>query len=455
MRFRRILPMIAGMVVTTLSLAPGTAGAQEEPLLVETSLDYVCAEAGPVTVRVAASLPATGTVGEPVEPSQVDVEVTVPAAALAGLPNAASVTSVAKLEVLPETWTAVLSEPVPLADPVVLGGTVTAPPVTPEKAGDLAFVAGNLAVTVTGYTAEGAPTEPPAVDLACVLDPAESGEFATVPVSGLEGTAVPVPPSGTPVEREPGSPPAIAAAPPDWCFRLQPEYPEIPSNYLQSYCTYLTGYSNVKKLDASVLQPAAQINIAATNFITNGTCAEGSSFLCQKALTLPELDGTPKLPPAEASFFAFGFIPTTGTMQLTQVGFADAYLYSTRRPPYQGLATIKVKLSVQLLNEPKPEVNGVPLDIGPNCRTVEPIDAVFTGTYPAYSITDGGVLSGTVTIPPFSGCGASEDLDSIFTGLISGPGNYVKLTQGAVCYVTGNNKGCPPSPPHVDPPSER
>jgi hypothetical protein len=453
MRFPRILPITAGMVVTTLALAPGTAGAQQEPLLVETSLDYVCAEAGPVTVRVAASLPATGTVGEPVEPSQVDVEVTVPAAALAGLPNAASVTSVAKLEVLPETWTAVLSEPVPLADPVVLGGTVTAPPVTPEQAGDLAFVAGNLAVTVTGYTAEGAPTEPPAVDLACVLDPAETGEFATVPVSGLEGTAVPVPPSGTPVERDSGSPPAIAAGPaPDWCFRLRPLFPEIPATHSQSFCTLLTGYSNVKKLKASVFQPPAQINIAATNLITNRTCAEGPAFYCQKALTLPELNGKPQLPQAPGSFFTLGFIPTSGTMQLTQIGFAEVYLYTTIVRPYKGVATIKVKLSAQILNDPMPEVNGVPLDVGPNCRTAEPIDAVFTAVYPDYSITEGGEMTGTVTIPPFSGCGVSEDLDFLFTNVISGPGNYVKLTQGPVCYFTGNLRGCPPAVQIPDPP---
>jgi hypothetical protein len=453
MRFRRILPIIAGMVATTLALAPGTAGAQQEPLLVDTSLDYVCAEAGPVTVRVAASFPTTGTVGEPVEPSEVEVEVTLPAAALAGLPNAASVTSTAKLEVLPETWTAVLSEPVPLADPVVLGGTVTAPPLTPEQAGDLAFTAGNLAVTVTGYTADGAPTEPPTVDLTCVLDPAESGALATVPVAPPVGTGSEVrPPSGKPAERAPGSVEIAVGPAPEWCFRLRPLYPEIPATHSQSFCTLLTGYSNVKKLNASVFQPPAQINIAATNFITNRTCAEGPAFYCQKAFTLPELNGKPQLPPAPGSFFTLGFVPTTGTMQLTQIGLAEVYLYTTIVRPYKGVATIKVKLSAQILNHPKPEVNGVPLDVGPDCRTAEPIDAVFTAVYPDYSITEGGVMTGTVTIPPFSGCGVSEDLDFLFTNVVSGPGNYVKLTQGPVCYFTGNLRGCPPAVQIPDPP---
>jgi hypothetical protein len=220
--------------------------------------------------------------------------------------------------------------------------------------------------------------------------------------------------------------------------------------YTDSFCAYLTGYSNIKKLNTSVLQPAGIVNIAATKFIR--TCPEGTGTLCQKALALPELDGKPQLPPAPGSFFIFGVIPATGTVQLTQIGQADVYLWSTSRPPYRGLTTIKAKLSAQILDgtqpgvEP-PTVNGVPLDVGPNCKTAEPIDAVFTATYDDYSITKGGLLKGTVTIPPFSGCGASEDLDPIFTAVISGPGNYVQLTQGAVCTVTGNNSGCPPVKP--------
>jgi hypothetical protein len=439
MRTRRILPIVAG-IVTTLALAPGNAGAQREPLLVDTTLDYVCAEVGPVTVRVTATLPATGKIGEPVEPSRAGIEVSVPAAALAGLPGAATVTSVTRLEVSSETWSAVLSDPVPLADPAVLAGEVTAPPVTPSEAGDLVFSAGNLIVTVTGYTADGVKTEPPSVSLTCVLDPAESAELAVVPVGAPDkGTAsVPPPTAGEGVPKGPGSLAVAAAPPPPECYKLTGN----PTEYTDSFCAYMTGYSNVKKLNASVLQPPGIVNINATKFIR--VCAEGTGILCQKALVLPELNGKPQLPPAPASFFAFGFIPTTGTMQLTQIGLADVYLWSTSRPPYRGLATVKVKLSAQISDV---KINGVPLDVGDDCRTAEPINGVFTGTYDEYSISKGGVLRGTVTIPPFSGCGVSEDLDPIFTGLVSGPGNYVKLTQGAVCTVGGNNNGCPPVKP--------
>lgn len=456
MRVRRTLPIIAGMVAT-LALAPGTAGAQREPLVIDTSIAYRCADVTDlVTVHVTGSLPASGTVGEPVEPSHVTLDVSVPAAALAGLPSAATVTSVTRLEVAPVTWSAVLSDPTPLTDPVTLGGKVTAPGLTPKQAGDMAFTAGNLSVTVTGYTADGTPTEPPTVELTCVLDPAASGALATVPVAKPDGTTVVTPPPTTAPreQRDPGQLIAPLGQPLPECYKLRDKFPDLPAEYTDSFCAYLTGYSNVKKLKTSILQPAGIVNIAATKFIR--TCPEGTGVLCQKAVVYPELGGEPKLPPAPGSFYAFGVIPATGTMQLTQIGLADVYLWSTTRPPYQGLTTVKVKLSAQILPESPagvvphiygPTVDGAPLDVGPNCRTAEPIDAVFTGTYDSYSITKGGLLKGTVTIPPFSGCGVTEDLDPVFTGLISGPDNFVKLTQGPVCTIGGNNNGCPPVPP--------
>ena len=52
-----------------------------------------------------------------------------------------------------------------------------------------------------------------------------------------------------------------------------------------------------------------------------------------------------------------------------------------------------------------------------------------------------------MTIPPFTGCGVSEDLDPLITGLVSGGGNFVKLTQGSICTLTGSNNGCPPEEP--------
>ena len=62
-------------------------------------------------------------------------------------------------------------------------------------------------------------------------------------------------------------------------------------------------------------------------------------------------------------------------MQLTQIGLADVDISSARRHRRSGRAIVTVKLSARIFDA---EVNGVPLDVGPNCRTAVPIDAVLT-----------------------------------------------------------------------------
>jgi hypothetical protein len=51
-------------------------------------------------------------------------------------------------------------------------------------------------------------------------------------------------------------------------------------------------------------------------------------------------------------------------------------------------------------------------------------------------VNTGGFLSGTATIPPFHGCGSGENLDPLFTASLSGPGNYIRVTQGPICDTT-------------------
>jgi hypothetical protein len=461
MRRNRRALVIAAAAISLVAL-PGFAAAQRVPLppgaqVIDTSLDYLCGEAGPVTVRVAAKLPSKGLAGEPVEPDEAALEVTVPAATLAGLPGAARVTAVTSLDVRAGTWTAAQTEPLPLADPVVLAGAVITTPAIPEQAGDLTFVAGELTVEVAGYDENGTPTESPSIGLTCVPDASENAVLAVVPVEAPARTPGRVPSS----PEEPGQPdqpdqpgregPSIAGTAPPECYRI----PDTPAKYLRPLCAKTNGRANIAKLDAAVYQPTGFVNIVATNFMLNANCPDSPPVICQDALVLPELNGEPKYPAAPGSFYAFGFVPATGTMQLTQIGLAEVHQWSrpTQIPgqpgEYEGLTTIKVKLSAQVLEA---AVNGVSVPVGSNCRSAVPIDAVFTASFSGpdkYSITKGGPLMGTVTIPPFSGCGTTEDLDPILTGLISGPGNYVRLYQGLVCPITGaDNKDCPPGEPN-------
>jgi hypothetical protein len=155
------------------------------------------------------------------------------------------------------------------------------------------------------------------------------------------------------------------------------------------------------------------------------------------------------LPPVRATFLSFGFMPTTATLQITQAGTLNVVAVGVgvglKFSRVQSLASIRVE---------KVLVNGAPLNVGSDCHTAKPFPLVLTGK-PPYSLDAGGVLSGTITVPTFTGCGVGENLDPIFNSTVSGPGNFVQLTQGSLC-VSWNISGifpqaCPagvPKPVH-------
>jgi len=90
----------------------------------------------------------------------------------------------------------------------------------------------------------------------------------------------------------------------------------------------------------------------------------------------------------------------------------------------------------------------VPLNVGTHCQTATPFNLELTGVPPAYNVgLIKGVLTGTVTVPPFKGCtDGTENLDPIFDATVSGPGNFVKVTQAPVCTPKAHF-GCPPAKP--------
>ena len=95
-----------------------------------------------------------------------------------------------------------------------------------------------------------------------------------------------------------------------------------------------------------------------------------------------------------------------------------------------------------------------PLDVGPHCQTASAVKLDLVGrgenTIPpkGYTVPTGGPLSGRVTIPRFTGCGVTENLDPLLTGSISGRGNFLKVTQGKLCGPSQPaNWSCPPPVP--------
>ncbi|HEX6355224.1 DUF6801 domain-containing protein [Actinophytocola sp.] len=482
MRRMASVGVLAAAGVAVALASPGAAGAQDDTQQVDARLTYQC-DTSQALLRVTGTFPGTGTTGEPVQPTGVTLAVTVPPEVLAQLPDAVSATSVVRLDTTvtqgetaaSASWGAVQDTPVPLGADTVFTGTVEPEPVTAGEPGEITFAAAGLSVTITGQNADGAPTEPPSVELTCLPADDQTTELAAVSVADVEDPVTPStekPEPGLRVGTESVSAAAEPSKVPLECHAIDaPETPKndptipVPNPYpFQSYCAKLTGFTNVAKLNASVLQPGGFINISAGSFIRN--CVSTGRFCsfnavysnnprpvddppadCSKPpnsteptpITKP-LPDDHTYPKAPGSFFVFGFMPASGTMQLTQLAPAkvDIWFRGTA-----GEVTAKIQLSVQLIDAC---VNGVKVPLGNDCRSASPIDAVLTATPATYSITNGGVLTGKVTIPPFSGCGVGEDLDRLLTELISGPDNFVKMTQSKVCSL-GNQVNCPPVTP--------
>ncbi len=205
--------------------------------------------------------------------------------------------------------------------------------------------------------------------------------------------------------------------------------------------TYAAGYANAAKLDGAAALGPAFMKVVLNKRYINDSCASTVDVSSEVDF---DYRGKRQLPPTKATFLSYGFMPTTATMTLEQVG-PPAAIHThtvTNTPTYPEETTVTAQLVMRLSDV---EVNGVPLDVGPDCRTERPFEQVLKGygqSYPpaGYLVAYGGTLNGYAHIPPFEGCGATEDLDPIFTSAISSPGkkadNYTKMTQAPLCVAT-------------------
>jgi hypothetical protein len=225
----------------------------------------------------------------------------------------------------------------------------------------------------------------------------------------------------------------------------------------------------------------------------------------------PPTDARAAFPPVRATFLTFGFVPVTATVHLrqqvsggrlvpiTEVGYqrykhfnqvtAELDPGCSHTPAAQCgfnycsggpdntcsdfVITVTAAVTLRLSDV---TVNGTPLDVGSHCQTTGPLytpgnpvadpdnDRMVLqgGSHPSEpspqwvgdaAIVKGGAVAGYVTIPPFTGCVTpdGDNLDPLLTAAVSGPGNYVKTTVGAVCSDLLWDPNCtPPTPPFLD-----
>ncbi|ASR34697.1 hypothetical protein BAY61_06565 [Prauserella marina] len=470
-------PLIAGLLAAGL-VSQGSALAGQQ---VELALGYTChspTTSYPATVTVKALFPANAVTGQPVAVEAVNLDVVLPevaaaelrgqGATMAGGTAALSVTASGAESSWPDL--AIPATALPEAGELTLAASGPVPAIEVAEPGELTVSAGALALSLNGFRADGSSAEPPVTAVACELQPEQNAVLATLPVGG-ESTA---PDSSTPetpgaepgdsdaksMPRAEGLPlPGVQQETPENCFEVPVE---DPSPYLG--CAFQAGYANVKKLNGAVLLGSPEPMLMRVDYGVargNQPCDAGTDrfgdYTCTGAIvTHSRL--TLDVPTADPTLLSFGFVPVKAKVAMTvseenpiiaAESRIEQRLYTAdnfRRFPLlvraEGMMTLRMY---------DVEVNGVPLDVGPDCRSAHPFTVVFNGQsaqavpilLDEYSVAYGGVITGTITIPPFSGCGVTEDLDPLLTGTVSGPGNYTRVSQGDVCFKLGNGV-CPP-----------
>ncbi|ROQ59833.1 hypothetical protein EDD93_7238 [Streptomyces sp. 840.1] len=459
--------LMAGMIPG----AQASAGDRDVHIDVKYGCDFPSGNK-PVSVRVSATVPEGGEVDKPVQLRDVRTELTLPEAGLpdlAGL-GAAGVEAETKLtmgvaqgEHTAETeWIGTTGDPVavPETGEFALTSSGDVPAVTAGSSGDLTFTAGKLTAVLTPPQTSDADAEPAAVTLTCAPEPDQELGLGAVRIAGDPEWPSPEP-TGTKEDTASGdSGTSRDEATPKVGDPAQPtlqdgKAPVCVGDQEDQFSlnAYVTGYANVAKLKAATLFPVActQIEQGATVI----KIQDGLVHLFQDSTAILDYQGKPKLPPATGTFLTFGFMPTTATLEMTQIPPADGpdgkpspNIHSDLKILGPGnseaVTTIELQLQLRLYDV---KVNGVALDVGGNCRTERPFtlplrgdmllkDGVQTG----YTLATGGVLTGQVTLPPFSGCGVGEDLDDIFTASISGVPGAVKQVQAPPCAAAQHDQ---------------
>ncbi|NEB76938.1 hypothetical protein G3I40_17185, partial [Streptomyces sp. SID14478] len=347
-----------------------------------------------------------------------------------------------------------------------------APTLTVSDAGDVELNATELALEITPLV-NGAPTATAPSTLTCtpadkdpsttrlahidVPDGTPSGEPSASggpggAGAGRDGIAV-APEAAGPTGASTCAPTAPTGVPD--LSQLPPPLPGTNLGPLKPQpgiraCAYAVGLSTIRKLDGSMVinDPAKEpglMNVRAS-MQTQGSIAPGPFYT--RIDNLGELS----LPDADSTFLGFGFEPVTAkaSFENDQITISTGTIGSS--PNAQKFAVATFFQSLRLHDV---KVNGTPLDVGPNCRSAQRYRVTLRGdfTLPTggyNNVLTGGILSGVVDIPAFSGCGTNgEDLDPLFTASISGPGNYITMNQAATCLPDFN--GTPNCPPVIPP----
>jgi len=433
----------------TPAAPPPSTSAGEQQASTDLALDCPFADpAGPqkITLSVSASLPATVQVGTGLKFRSLTASFTLShtvAAQLApdagaslrgGLSLDLTARQGEKTATVPAPFT-IAETPVPATGDVKLTATADVPDQAITVPGQVSFDVGAPAIALkpaTDGTAGVAPVK-------CTLAPGQTPTLASI-------LATPAPSApGTPGQDKPNLPQPPAAQRNDVAAQDDDDITIVtPLTLVQMVAT-----SSVYRLGTTVTSsPTGLLN----GFWTLRINANDGLQHDPSVIT-----GSVGFKPVTATFLGFGFVPASATVEFLPADYQHSKLIPLNAqlsaPPGDTILTTHAEVVARMSNA---KINGVPLDLGPDCVTATPISLNLFGPYDA-------LVGGTIgtdpnaadpdyrgfVLPPFVHCGVAEQLSPLLTGMASTTTNVNQAKVVAVNFgecTKPNHTKCPPLP---------
>jgi hypothetical protein len=384
-----------------------------------------------LTAETAATLPAQAKTGTSATIGGFSAKLTLPRdVALSYLPEGATAGSLRgtvhvdlavhqgeRADKVPVDLT-VPATPLPDTGDLTLTGTGTVPEIALNTVGAVTFDVTAPTLALEAVPPPDTTVTQPAPPVACTLDPDQQTTLGKVLVLPKTMPGTKQKQQATAAEAPgPGDPPT------------EDEF-AVPL----SLVTILTK-STVRKLGATVAaDPAFLFNgLFILNLITNDSRVTGSTTFN----------------PATATFLGFGFVPVTATVEFLPVDYRNSKIIEfagaiTTHEDQNTYLDTTLQVMARLSNA---KVNGVPLDLGPECVTKTAVTLHLNGPYEAFGV--GHIRTDEkkgFELPAFTGCRAGgQDLSPLLTGMSSGGGNQAFVdTYNLIVCTEPDHTQCPP-----------
>ncbi|WP_424184599.1 DUF6801 domain-containing protein [Actinokineospora sp. G85] len=410
----------AALVATGLLLGSGSSSAVPVSLTLNYTCPFPLIGNQDIKAVITSDLPASVGIGEQTGKIAVKAVTTVSETATQGLTLVGAKTvegsALAAATVAAPGITLPVNVPiavektnVPASGAFDVNASGEAPSLSFQQAGEAKITVGDLKLTLTPKTADGAETGLGTFESACTAKPGQDNLLHTFTIGGGPGSTTPPPPSSSTTPPPPSSttpPPPSSTTPPPPSSTTPPP----PS-------------STTPPPPSSTTPPPAgvKVNYAIKGSTTlknlGGPVPLSGTFNADANLSAGTYVGDLKMNPTKGSFKVFGFLPSDANIKIVPVGQPSGTVKT-------GAITFDGKINVVL---DRLTLFGIPISEGDTCKTTAPSDLKLASTG-NFDVLKGGQIKGNYALSSLDGCGF---LTPIISALTQASGNTIDLTLTA------------------------